>query len=96
MWQRFVSVFDDAESAFIALIVAIGGVLISVALLFHWFAVGRYYVAICFVLMLSMAVVVCIRDYRQGRWSVLSYVLLAVWMIVTAVILLFSAIVVHE
>ena len=84
IWQRFVSTFADAEAAGVAFLIAIGGVVASIAVLVHWLVVGRYVAAVGLVVALGAAVGVCIRDYRRGRWSILSGTLLTIWLLATA------------
>jgi len=90
IWQRFVSTFGDAEAAAVALLVAIGGVVASVVIFVHWLVVGRYTAAVGLIVALGAAVGVCIRDYRRGRWSILSGALLTIWLLATAVALAFD------
>lgn len=90
MWQRFVRAFGDPELAALSILVALGGLVASVALLVHWLAVGQYAAAAGFMAVMCTVVGVCIRDYRRGRWSVLSVVMMTLWVLMTVVALAFG------
>jgi hypothetical protein len=91
MWQRFVRTFEGAaELAGLAILVALGGVIASVSLFIYWFTTGRYGPAIGLMLALGAAIGVCIRDYRRGKWSILSGILLTIWLLITLAAFVFG------
>jgi len=84
LWQKFVRTFgDNYEIAGVAFLIAVGGVITSVALFVHWLAVGRYAAAFCLAAALGIVTGVFVRDYRRGQWSILSGTLIVVWIILT-------------
>jgi len=82
-WQKFVRTCWDDEAAAVALLIAIGSMIASVALFVHWLAAGRYTAAVGLAAMLAVVAGVCIRDYRRGRWSVWSGVVVGIWTLLT-------------
>ena len=90
LWQRFVRTFGDAETAGVAFLVVIGGMIASVALVIHWLTIGRYAAALALMLALSAVTGVCIRDFRRGRWGVLSRALMAIWLLIIAAAMTFG------
>lgn len=82
-WQKFVRTFCDDEAAAVALLIAVGSVITSVALFVHWLKVGRYAAAVGLAASLAVVAGVCIRDYRRERWSVLSRMLVGTWILLT-------------
>lgn len=82
-WQKFVRTFCEDEVAAVALLIAVGSVIASVALFVHWLAVGRYAAAVGLAAVLAVVAGVCIRDYRRERLSVLSGVLVGTWILLT-------------
>jgi hypothetical protein len=82
-WQKFVRTFCDDEVAAVALLIAAGSVIASVALFVHWLTVGRYAAAVGLAAALAVVAGVCIRDYRRERWSVWSGALVAIWIFLT-------------
>ena len=62
----------DAESAGLALLATLFAVAVSIGLLVHWFANARYAAATGLLIGLGGVTGVCARDYRRGRWSVVS------------------------
>lgn len=90
LWQYFVRHFGDDEFAGMALLVAIGAVLGTLALLVHWLRVGQYATAVGFALALGAICGVCLRDFRRGRWSRLSTALVTLWLLATIALLLLS------
>lgn len=82
-WQKFVRTFCNDEAAAVALLIAVGSVIASAALFVHWLTVGRYAAAVGLAAALAVVAGVCIRDYRRERWSVLSGVLVSIWILLT-------------
>jgi len=74
----------------LAFLLVIGGLIASIVLAVHWLTVGRYAAAIGLVVTLGAAVGACIRDYRRGRWGIISGTLFAAWLLATAAALAFD------
>jgi hypothetical protein len=85
-WQQFVSVCSDADIAAFALLIAIGAVVAAISLPGYFFKIGQYTSAVCLAVTFGGVSGICLRDYRRGRWSILSGTLLAVWVLITAAI----------
>lgn len=81
LWQRFVSFFGDPEGAAWALLCAGITVLVAFAFLAHLVLSSRPLPALGVALMLGVVLTVCIRDFRRGRWSALSGVLMTLWIL---------------
>jgi hypothetical protein len=96
LWQKFLRTFDDAETAGVALLIAVGSLIASVALFVHWLAVGKYAAVLGLAAALAMATGVCVRDFRRERWSVLSAALIATWILLTISALVFTIWFEHE
>lgn len=86
LWRQFVSLFDEPDTAVVGFIVAIGGVVAAIALPVYFLTIGRYASAVCLIVALGVASGVCIRDYRRGKWSILSGALLAIWLLISAAV----------
>ena len=84
MWQRFTRAFEDAETAGVALLVGILAVAVSIGLLVHWIASARYTAAIGLLTCLGGITAICMRDYRRGRWSIVSGLVVGVWLLFIA------------
>ena len=84
IWQKFSNTFGDPEAAGLAFLIAIGGLVASVSVVVHWLTVGRYAPAAGLAVALGAAWGICIRDYRRGRWSILSGILFGLWLVATA------------
>jgi hypothetical protein len=84
-WHRFTSLFTDVELAGTALVVAIVGIVAVVALPAYLIANGRYVSAASLIFSFGGVSLICIRDYRRGKWSVLSAALVVVWVAFTII-----------
>src|SRR6185436_21160460 len=84
IWERLVGTFgDDPEFALMSLIVASITLALSAVIVFRWVECGHYVAATAFVVALGVVSAVCVRDYRRGRWSTLSGLSVAVWLLLT-------------
>ena len=90
LWQRFVSTFGDAQIAALALLIVGMAVVVSAALLARWIKHGCYSDALGFAVGLVCMDAICVRDYRGGRWRVLSLALVIIWMLLTVAALAFG------
>ena len=79
-----------------ALLIAIGGFVVSVGLFVHWLTVGNYVAAATLFVAFATATAGCIRDYRRGKWSILSGTLIGLWMLLTVGALVFAIWIEHE
>src|SRR5947207_7286884 len=66
IWQKFSSTFGDPEAAGLAFLIAIGGLVASVAVVIHWLTLGWYAPAVGLVVALGAAGGICVRDYGRG------------------------------
>jgi hypothetical protein len=81
-WQRFLRTFgESAEMAVVGLLVAACVAIGSVMLIVHWLTAGRYAAAVGLVVAIGSIVGICVRDYRRGQWSVLSGILMTIWIL---------------
>ena len=88
MWQRFVSlVGTDPDVAGVSLLVAAFAVVASLGLIVHCLISHSYTAAIGLVAALGSVTSVCLRDYRRGRWSVISGVIVGIWILLSGVVL---------
>jgi hypothetical protein len=83
LWQRFVEFAGEPEAAAIGLFIAALTIAGSIALAAYWTSTGRYLAAGSVAALLGGAAVVCVRDYRQRRWSFLSGLLVMAWALLT-------------
>jgi hypothetical protein len=82
LWQRFITLTGaDPEIACISLLIAGLTLVFSVALLVWCVVSARYLAAAGVAAGLISIVAVCVRDYRRGRWSRFSALLVAVWLL---------------
>jgi len=89
MWQRFVSlVGSDPEAAGVGLLVAAFAVVASLGLIVHCLTSRRYFAAVGLVAALGGVTSICLRDYRRGRWSVISGVIVAIWLLLSGAVLI--------
>jgi len=92
MWQRFVSlVGPDPEAAAVSLLVAAFAVVASLGLIVHCLISRSYIAAIGLVAALGGVTSICLRDYRRGRWSVISGVIVAIWILLSGAVLMFGS-----
>jgi len=82
LWQKFVRSFGD-EVGGVALLIAAGSVIGALALFVHWLSVGKFIAAFSLASVLGLLAGACVRDYRRRRWSILSRILIGVWILVT-------------
>jgi hypothetical protein len=82
----------DADLAFVALVIAVTGIIGVVAFTLHLVSNGSYFSAASFLFGLGAVSVVCIRDYHRGKWSVLSVVIVAIWVALTVIAAIYAAI----
>ena len=84
-WQRFVRLLgDDPETAGIGLLLAIFIVAAPMVVLIYFVVAGHYEVAGALALGLAAAAAAVIRDSRRGRWSFVSVILAALWLLLLA------------
>jgi hypothetical protein len=91
VWQRFLRlVGDDPEVTGMSLLVAAFAVTISAGLLVYCLATGRYLAVAGVAVGLAGVISVCIRDYRRGRWSFVSGLVVAVWLLLSCAALAYE------
>lgn len=84
-WHRFTCFLENPETAGVALLVAVIGIITAVAFPWYLVSIGRYFSAASFVLGFALVSAVCIRDYRRGKWSILSAAVVVIWVAFTVV-----------
>jgi len=82
-WEKFWRAFGDDEVGGVSLLIAAGSVIGALALFVHWLSIGKYLTAFCLASVLGILTRVCVRDYRRGRWSILSKIIIGVWILLT-------------
>jgi hypothetical protein len=89
LWQRFVSlVGPDPDAAGVTLLVAAFAVVASLGLIVHCVISRHYTAAIGLVAALGGVTGICLRDYRRGRWSVISGVIVVIWILLSGAVLM--------
>ena len=84
LWQWYVGLFGNApEAAVASLVVAFLAVAASVGALTYYVSSRRYAAAVALALALGGTACACVRDYRRGRWSFISGVVMAIWLLLT-------------
>ena len=85
MCRRFLRlVGDDPEVTGMSLLVVVLTLIASIGLFVYCLATRRYVVAAGLVAGSGFVTSVCVRDYRRGRWSFVSGLLVLVWLLLSA------------
>lgn len=93
VWQRFVElVGPDPESAGVALLVAAFAVIVPVGATVHCLLAPQYAVAIGIIVASGGVARICVRDYRRGRWSLVSGVIVGIWVVLSGAVLLYGGV----
>jgi len=68
----------------VSLFVGVLAVLASIGAVAYCVSSRRYVVAVGLALALGATVCACVRDYRRGRWSFVSGLVMTIWLLLTA------------
>ncbi len=81
IWQQFVRLLgSDPETAGTGLLIAVFMVVVPVAVLIYLLIGGHFAAAGGLALALAVLAIAVVRDYRRGRWSFVSAILAALWL----------------